>query len=120
MARYTGSKRVWVDVDTFKKLNRLFDITRGYIRREKIFDEAIREWKKSNGNKRVGNIILNDDTSKMHRMWIVVEEDLWEDFKILCNRYDVNVDINVGFKIAIYRFIDSIENDPRKLLEYCW
>lgn len=109
-------KRVWVDDTTYERLSGLFKITRGFIPRDILCDAIIYEWIKSGGDKKVGNIILNEYTPKVHCVWIVIQNNLWNDFKTLCSIREL--DINVGFRIAIYRFIYLINDGSIDLLKY--
>jgi len=114
--KWISDKRIWVDDTTFNTLSYLFKATKGYINREKLCGAIICEWIKSEGNIKIGNIILNRDIQKIHCMWLVVDDDLWNTFKYMC--YRNGIDLGSGFKIMVYRFVDLIDNDPEKLLGY--
>lgn len=114
MAEYITYKRVWTDDVTFDKLSDLFQITRGSITRYRLYRTMLEEWIDSGGDKKIGNVILTEYTIKNHCVWITVEESLWDDFKTLC--YMRELDINIGFRIAVYRFINLIDEDNEILM----
>lgn len=116
------STRVWVDENTNDKINQLLQIGRGFINREKLFNGIIYEWIVSGGITNINNITYidkygkTDDISKIHCIWIVIENNLWGSFKILCSKKGLN--INIGFKIAVNYFIDIINEDSTNMLIY--
>lgn len=111
-------KRVWIDDDTYDKLNDLFRKTRGYVKREILCNAILYEWIKNNGNLKIGNIVFDRYSSsrKINCAWLNVDETLWDNFRYLCHR--TGLDINTGFRIAIYNFIYIIDDNYQTLLRY--
>lgn len=106
---FISGKRIWTDDVTFTKLGSFFKITKGYIKRDSIYDAIIRGWIDNGGDTSIGNIILGQYFFKRHLVWIRIDESLWNNFKTQCSRRDL--DVNAGFKIAAYRFIDKVYKD---------
>lgn len=107
--KFISEKRIWTDEVTFTKLGSFFEITRGYIKRDSIYDAIISEWIDSGGDIKVGNVILGQYSLKGHLIWMRVDESLWNNFKTQC--YMRDLDVNAGFKIAAYRFLDKVYKD---------
>jgi hypothetical protein len=104
---FFSSKRIWVDSTTYDKLDKLFQIRKGVVSREKIYRAIIYEWINNGGPTKVGDIILDKSIQKRYCIWILIEENLWDEFRYLCSIR--GLDINIGFKIAVYHFVNLDE-----------
>lgn len=111
---FLSSKRVWVDSFTYEKLDKLFQIGRGLISRDRIYKSIIDEWIKCDGPTRIGNINLDMCIQKRYCIWILIDDNLWNDFKYLCSIKEL--DISVGFRSAIYYFWDLVINSGEVIL----
>lgn len=117
--RYIISRRVWVDENTNYILNNLYDYGKRFISREELVSAIIYEWVDSGGIDKINNVLLEkfqNKKDKAHYVWIQTTLDLWEEFKILCDYKDVN--INTGFKFAVNNFMDVVITDSIDLLNY--
>lgn len=116
MVTYFTEKRVWVDDITFNILGEIFKFTKGYFGRDIVYKAIFNEWINSGGCMKIGNLILDQTAPKNHCIWVNVEEELWNNFKYLCNRD--GRDINVAFKVAVNYFIDTIEREYESIFEF--
>jgi hypothetical protein len=96
---FISERRIWVDDVTFCKLKTLFDDIKGCTSRYYMCNTIISKWIDDGGNIKVGGIIFEQNCSKKHFIWICVDDDLWDNFKILCDKRKLNV--NDGFRIAV-------------------
>lgn len=109
--KWISDKRIWVDSDTYDKLNNPFKILGRYISREDLLNDILCEWINSGGCRKVGNIDLDRYVLKTHCIWLRVEDNLWNTFKCLCS--DRIIDINVGFRTAVlYYFYINVSIVP--------
>jgi len=99
---WIAEKRIWVDSETYDKLNNPFKITRIYINRERLLNDILYEWINSDGCMKIGNIDIYRYVLKTHCIWLRIDENLWDTFKRLCS--DRIIDINVGFRMAVYYY----------------
>jgi hypothetical protein len=113
---FFSSKRIWVDDFTHDDLERLYQIGKGVINRHKICRAILNEWINSGGQIKVGNIIFDRYIKKRHCIYMVVEDNLWNNFRYLCSTREL--DINIGFKIAVYHFINLDETILIQLFLY--
>ncbi len=111
-------KRVWVDDDAYDKLGELFFKSRGFVKRERLCNAILYEWIKGDGSVKIGNVVFDKYSGgpKINCAWLNVDELLWYNFRDLCRKNEL--DINAGFRIAIYNFIYIIDNDYQNLLKY--
>lgn len=121
MADYIVDKRVWVDIEFFNILTDLFKTTRGLIPRYELCSAILEEWLNSGGNIKVGNVKLDTNISNKYRhcLWLIIEEDIWNEFLELCSSRGLN--INVAFRIAVYNFIEMVnlwDGNYEELLVY--
>lgn len=108
---WISSKRIWVDSDTYDKLNNPFKIIGRYISREDLLNEILYGWINSGGYTNIGDIELDKYVLRSHCIWLHVEDNLWNTFKYLCS--ERIIDINVGFRIAVlYYFYINISIVP--------
>jgi hypothetical protein len=105
--KWISDRRIWVDSDTYYKLNNSFMIIGRYISRENLLNDILCEWINSGGYIKIGNIEPDRYVLKTHCIWLRVEENLWNTFKYTCS--ERIIDINVGFRIAVlyYFYINA-------------
>ena len=104
---FLSSKRIWVDSNTYEQLDNLFQIGRGLVSREKIYHAIIREWVNNGGQVKIGKRIFEDSIRKRHCIWILVEDNLWYQFRYFCSTREL--DINIGFKMAVNNFYELFD-----------
>jgi hypothetical protein len=113
MVSYVADKRVWVDNNTYEILSNLFNNTRQLISRYDLCNSILDEWVKSGGVTKIGNINFDNYITRSHLMSISVDEEIWNNFIYTCRH---RFDMNLGFKLAVYYFIELINLNIEMLM----